>query len=105
MRTRVIFKNIEFSSNIECFILMRLETINNLLAPGYEVSVHLSFDHCFITLIILENTHHRFAFSAEAETLSESCSNAIHLASHFLREQQRLNKKKLQQFYGEIIRP
>lgn len=102
MRIRVFFKNIESSSNVESFILMRLEGINNLLSPGYEVSVHLSLEHSYKTLIVLDNSHHRFAFSAEAETLFESCSNAIHLTRHFLREQQRLNKKRFNQFFGEI---
>jgi hypothetical protein len=102
MRLRVFLKNIEFSSNIECFIIMRLEGVSHLLSPGHEINVHVSYDKNFKTLIELDNTHHRFTFSAEAETLSESCSSAMHLIGHFLREQQRINKKKFNKFFGEI---
>lgn len=102
MRIRIFFTNIESTSNVESFIVMRLEGINSLLSPGYEVSVHLSLEDNFKTLIVLDNTHHHYAFSAEAETLSESCSKAIHLTNRFLREQQRLTKKRFNQYFGEI---
>lgn len=99
MHVQVSYQDLDNTPWVDQFITSRVSKLERYLVPSASVEVHIKFfKNRYYTTLAIHNGHH-YAFSAEADNLYASFSEAIDKASRSLREHKRKIKDKINRRY------